>query len=339
MKKKTSTMECSKKIDIEIKGKPYSLPNSWDALSPDEFVYLSGLLQDYAAGLLSVSDVRLRFVVYVLDIDMSYVPARHKDTIAQNLYILMSKITFIFNIKYPDQLWNGLSAELRKEALKTEPKYLPDTPEVRLLRRCDYKYVIDGCFAAQLLPTITIGKVSCVGYTINTLCDQLSTSLTARQYVDATECLNGIEKNRSLLPLLAATLYQPAGYSSEWAHDNVSLFAELPVAVLEAVALCFQAFVLFLFTKTHFSILWKKTNTKDLQRNKLSVGLKDGIYTLSEDGYGDIHTVGEMSLIEYLEILRKKKIDAVRTMHSAEMKITDIAEKTGLDFDTIQKII
>lgn len=76
-----------------------------------------------------------------------------------------------------------------------------------------------------------------------------------------------------------------------------------------------------------------------MQRNKLSVGLKDGIYTLSEDGYGDIHTVGEMSLIEYLEILRKKKIDAVRTMHSAEMKITDIAEKTGLDFDTIQKII
>ena len=46
-----------------------------------------------------------------------------------------------------------------------------------------------------------------------------------------------------------------------------------------------------------------------------------------------------ISLIEYLEILRKKKIDAVRTMHSAEMKITDIAEKTGLDFDTIQKII
>ena len=46
-----------------------------------------------------------------------------------------------------------------------------------------------------------------------------------------------------------------------------------------------------------------------------------------------------MPLIEYLEILRKKKIDAVRSMHSAEMKLTEVAEKTGLDIETINEII
>lgn len=326
-------------IDIEIKGKPYSIPNSWDTLSPDQFVYLSGLLQQFASDTLSMSDVRLRFVIYVLDIDMAYIPKRHIDTIAQNLYILQSKVSFIFNIKYPDSVWNSLSPEIRKLALKTEPSDLPDSPEARILRRTKYKYVVDACFAAQLLPAITIGKETFTGYSVNTLCGQLSCSLTARQYIEASDCLHNIDKNRDLLPLLAALLYLPADCSPQWAHDHAPLFAKLPSATLESVALCFQALVLFLFTKTHFNILWKKGSNKDSQKGKLSVGLKEGIYTLSEEGYGDIHTVGNIQLIEYLEILRKKKIDAVRTMHSAEMKLTEIAAKTGLDLETIQKII
>ena len=328
-----------KRIDLEIKGKPYSIPNAWEELTPAQFIFLAGLLRQYAAGLLSVSDVRLRFVVFVLDIDMRYVPKKHQDTIAQNLYILLSKITFIFNIKYPDTVWSNISPELRKIACKTEPADLPDSPEVRLLRRSDYSYVVDACFAAQLLSSIEAGDTILNGYTVNTLCGQLSSSLTARQYIEASECLTGIDKNRDLIPLLTATLYQPGVYSPVWAHDNVNLLSAVDPAILEAVALNFQAFVLLLFTKTHFSILWQKDVKGKQNKNKLSVGLKDGIYALSEDGYGDINTVGDMPLIEYLEILRKKKIDAVRTMHSAEMKLTEIAEKTGLDIETINKII
>lgn len=328
-----------KTIDIELKGKPYSIPNSWDALTPDQFVFLSGLLVQYASGKLSMADVRLRFVIYALNMDMSYIPKKHEDTIAQNLYILLSKISFIFDIKYPSSVWNNISPDMRKLARKNEPADLTDSPEARILRRSDYTYIIDACFAAQLIPDVKPGKDVYPGYTVNTLCGQLSCSLTARQYTDASECLHGLVSNRDLLPLLAATLYQPSGYSPQWAHDNALRFASLPDATLEAISLCFQAFVLFLFTKTHFNLLWQKENGKETLKARLSVGLKDGIYTLSEDGYGDINTVGNMPLIEYLEILRKKKIDAVRTMHSADMKMTDIVEKTGLSIDVINKII
>lgn len=328
-----------KRINIEVKGKPYSIPNAWEELTPEQFIFLAGLLRQYAAGVLSVSDVRLQFVVFVLDLDMRYIPKKHVDTIAQNLYLLLSKITFIFNLKYPDDVWKNLTPELRKSALKTEPSDLPDSPEVRLLRRVDYIYVVDACFATQLLPSIEVGKNTLKGYAVNTSCGQLSCSLTARQYVDASECLYGIDKNTELMPLLVATLYQPAEYSSAWAHDNADAFKKVDQSVLEAVALNFQAFVLLLFTKTHFSILWQKGNKKDTQSGKLSVGIKEGVYALSEDGYGDINTVGNMPLIEYLDILRKKKIDAVRTMHSAEIKVTEISEKTGLDIETINKII
>ncbi|MDR1716922.1 MAG: hypothetical protein LBS20_13880 [Prevotella sp.] len=162
-------------------------------------------------------------------------------------------------------------------------------------------------------------------------------SLTARQYVDASECLSGVAKNPELMPLLAAILYCPGIYSPEWAHANAAMFGSVNPATLEAVALNFQALVLMLFTKTHFSILWQRG--KDIQKNRLSVGLKEGIYALSEDGYGDIDKVGNMPLTEYLEILRKKKIDAVRTLHSADVKLPEIAEKTGLDIETINSII
>ncbi|WP_459952404.1 hypothetical protein [Dysgonomonas termitidis] len=268
---------------------------------------------------------------------MRYIPRKHEDTIAQNLYLLQSKITFIFSIRYPKDVWASLSPELRRIARKTEPGDLPDSPEGRVLRRAEYIYELDACFAAQLLPDLTIGESSYPGYTVNTSCALLSVSLTARQYVDASECLSGIAKNPELLPLLAAILYCPCTYSPDRAHGNAALFASADPATLEAVALNFQALVLMLFTKTHFSILWQRG--KDTGKNKLSVGLKEGIYALSEDGYGDIDKVGDMSLTEYLEILRKKKIDAVRTLHSADMKLSEIAEKTGLDINTINSII
>jgi hypothetical protein len=343
------------RINIEIKNKPYSIPNSWEALTAEQFVHLSGLLRLYAAGRMSMSDVRLRYVIFVLDIDMRYIPKKHKDTIAQNLYLLQSKVTFIFSIKYPPTIWNNLSPELRLIACKTEPADLPDSPEARILRRAEYTYELDACFAAQLLPEIGppnppkgglslphgevggAGGGAFLGYTVNTSCGLLSVSLSARQYVDASECLLGIPKNPGLMPLLAAILYCPGTYSPEWAHDNAALFGSVDPATLEAVALNFQALVLLLFTKTHFSILWQKGN--DTPDSKLTVGLKEGIYALSEDGYGDIAKVGNMPLTEYLEILRKKKIDAVRTLHSYDTKVTDIAKKTGLDVKTINDII
>lgn len=324
-------------IEIEIKGKPYTIPNSWEALTPEQFVHLSGSLRMYASGILSMSDVRLRFVIFVLGLDMRYIPRKHEDAIAQNLYLLQSKVTFIFNIRYPKDVWAALSPELRRIARKTEPADLPDSPEARVLRRAEYTYELDACFATQLLPEIKSGDDIYAGYTVNTSCGLLSVSLSARQYVDASECLSAVAKNPELMPLLAAILYCPGAYSPEWAHDNAALFGLVDPTTLEAVALNFQALVLMLFTKTHFSILWQRG--KDTKKNKLSVGLKEGIYALSEDGYGDIDRVGNMPLTEYLEILRKKKINAVRTLHSANVKLPEIAEKTGLDIETINKII
>lgn len=46
-----------------------------------------------------------------------------------------------------------------------------------------------------------------------------------------------------------------------------------------------------------------------------------------------------MNILQYLTILRKKLIDTVRSLHSAKMEKTDIANETGLPIHIINDIL
>ena len=46
-----------------------------------------------------------------------------------------------------------------------------------------------------------------------------------------------------------------------------------------------------------------------------------------------------MNVIKYLTILRKKLIESVRAMHSANMDVVKISRRTNLPIDVINKII
>lgn len=324
-------------LKYEIKGKEYEIPNSWEALTPKQFVFLAGLLSEYAQQKISVADVKLRFVIHVLDIDMNDVPPKHEEVIFQNLYILTSNITFIFSIKYDSKVWNQLSAETRKLAEKTEPMFLPPSPEARILQKQEYHFVVDALFVKQLLPTIRIRYRRFKAYTITTEANNLSTTLTAKQYVDASEELSRINDGKGSLAMLTAILYCPKPYSSEKAHGLVSTFNNrLYDNQLEAVALNFQAFMLFLFQRTHFRLLWRKP--KAGSTGKYTVGLANGLYNLSTDGYGDLNTVYQYSALEYLELLYKKLLDTVVSMRSGGMDDSAIAEKTNLDINVVMEI-
>ena len=325
-----------KTIDFNIKGKDYNMPNCWELLSPSMFINLAALLRLYSAGSISVNDVRLGYVTHFLDIDLKTVTPKYADAVAANLYILLSQVDFIFNIHYAPDVWNGLSAQTRKQALKCEPFDLPDTPEVRYLRKQNYSFVLDASFASQLVPVVNVNGIDYEGYRINTDCGELSCSLTARQYIDASERLFRIIDNPDLLPLLAAILYCPGTYNSTWAHNHAKSFASLSAETLEAIALNFQSFVIFLFEKTDYSIL-RRRNGKEPKG--IFVGMSEGLYNLSTDGYGDLDTVSNFSVIDYLDILRKKLIETVCTMHASDIKLSDIVSKTGLDLNIINQIL
>ena len=91
-----------------------------------------------------------------------------------------------------------------------------------------------------------------------------------------------------------------------------------------------------MFSKTQFRILVAGESEK---KSLITTGALESLYNLSNDVLGDISTVEQMNLIKYLTILRKKLIEAVQSMGSAEMPVVDIAKNTGLPISLIKQII
>ncbi len=192
---------------------------------------------------------------------------------------------------------------------------------------------VNTCFLAQLVPVLEVGKQKYPAYKINTDFDTLTCTLTALQFIEANEVLNSKARQ---LPLLAAILYAPLPYSSVQAHELAAEFAAANPTVLEAVALNFQSFVNFIFSKTHFSILIESNKKTTAE---ISTGMEETLYNLSADGMGDVRIVEQMPVIKFLTILRKKLIESVRAMNDAKMDLVEISDKTGLQTQTIKKML
>lgn len=189
------------------------------------------------------------------------------------------------------------------------------------------------CFLAQLIPSLRIRMCRQPGYSVNTLYDTLTCSLTAAQFIDAWELL---KSKSNKLPLLASILYSNLPYSSQEAHKDVRKFESVHPVILQAISLNFQAVVNYLFTKTHFSLL--SSGTKN-NIPEISTGMLETMYNLSADGMGDVHSIKQMPIIEFLSILRKKIIDSVQAMHKSKIDLLKISEATGLDSTTIKKML
>jgi hypothetical protein len=305
------------------------IPNRWEELTPSQFAYLFPLLMRFAAGELSPAMVRILFVSHILGIKYE------KDT-AGEIEALASQVTFPLSIVYPDgnAALSELPPELRETARKTPPERLPPSAMTRYLQRLDYRFVIDDNFCAQLLPVIkTADGTTLNAYEINTRFGNLTCSLAALQYIEASRL---IRAPRETLPLIASILYHPQPYDSLSAHNAAERFAALPEQTLLAIAFNFQAFANYLFTKTHFSLL---TQGKDEKKSPIATGALKSLYNLSQDGLGDIDTVCRINIIQYLTILRKKTIEFVKSLAQAEKKLSEIEKLTGLPLPIIKQIL
>ncbi|MDD4636037.1 MAG: hypothetical protein PHV66_00275 [Bacteroidales bacterium] len=189
------------------------------------------------------------------------------------------------------------------------------------------------CYLAQLIPSLRIRMHWEKGYSVNTSYDTLTCSLTTAQFIDAWELL---KSKSNKLPLLASILYSKLPYSSQAAHNQVRKFESVHPIVLQAISLNFQAVVNYLFTKTHFSLL--SSGTKN-NIPEISTGMLETMYNLSADGMGDVHSVKQMPIVEFLSILRKKIIDSVQAMHKSKIDLLKISEATGLDSTIIKKML
>lgn len=322
-----------KEIRFSVAGEQYSLPNRWEDLTPEQFIFLCQLLADYGAGKISPMQVKISLVCHCMDWD----PQKIKESDAHaNLFVLASRISFIFDIVYPDGVLDAIPAADRSQLRKCEPANLTDRKLSRYLSKQSYSYSVSSSFAAQLIPELKIGRKTIPGYSICTDQGMLTCSLTSLQFLEAIELLPLI-KTHEQLQLLASILYFEGEYNAEMAHQRAELFAKVDPVTLQAISLNFQAFTSFLMCKTRFSIL--RSSADAAQERGISLSSVDELYALASDGLGDVHSLEQLNCITYLSILRRRLIVGVRALRDMKMENSEIAHKTGLHLSIIRQIV
>ena len=323
-------------IRLMYKRKEVVVPNSWERLLPGAFLKFVELWEKVESGELSVGEMRIRLLCAIMGWDVRKM--KGEDTV-ENLLVLSEQLTFPFKIVYPDD--DAALKELGNQdyalAKRTDPFRLQHIPTLAHLKDLDYKYQLDLCYFAQLVPEVVIrtsDKTTALfrGYRAVMADGIIACSLTALQYIEARQLLDRPES----WPLMAAILYYPGTYDSEGAQRNVGLLKDLDPLTLKAIAMNFMALNTFLYTKTEFSLLSKFEPGK---AKAITTDMSDALYDLCNDGLGNADEVERLNLMTYLKVLRKKTIDGVRQLHGTGMDLAKIANETGLPIEIIMKIV
>lgn len=319
-----------KNIELVYKGRMYSIPNNWETMPSEVYLRLVDNITEMANGNLSPGELRIRYLCDLMHWDIH--KFRDEEAIA-NLVCISEQLTFLFTISYPDNdILDKLSPQERYLCRMIDPFQL-HTPYAEELQKLDYKYTLNLCFCAQLLPYIIIDEHKYDGYRVDSRYRVLTCSLSALQYIEARDLIGA---DPETLPLLAAILYYPGKYTSEGAHKLAETFSKLPEETLQAISLNFQGFNNYLFNRTPFSLL---TQFKQQHDRLITTDASDALYDLSKDGLGDAEIIEQINVLTYLRIIRKKTIDAVRNMHGMGMDYAKISSEIGLPISTIEQII
>lgn len=279
------------------------IPNSWQGVTPDVFQKFVSNLAEHYAGNITVADIRRRYVLDVMGWRLSRI---HDADALATVISIADRITFLF----------------------TEEEQPSLTPNLN--------------FFAQFVPTIKIGTTEYHAYTVSTAYNNLTTSLTALQFIEAQQILQqatvpgSFAAGESSLPFLAAILYCPPPYNSTTAQLLADKMQQLSPVTLMAIQMNFIAFTTALYSQTEFALLAKFQPKK---QSPIATDMADALYDLCADGLGTHEEVEQMNLLTYLRILRKKTIEAVRQMRSMEWDVIRISQETTLPVSVIQQII
>ncbi|TAJ13054.1 hypothetical protein DMA11_10335 [Marinilabiliaceae bacterium JC017] len=327
--------------EIVLKDKSYFLPEKWDELTPDQFIFLLDLLNEYTQGKREARSVGINFGMYVLGIKKPrWITSQQQELFYENIAWLGEKTAFWWKVVYQNRdALNNIDPGLRKKLKRTLPEDLPNTPEVRVLRREKKWLEPDFNFSSNIIPTLKLSRAwaSCRGYRFSVEDDLLSSSLTAGQFSDAMTIAGqyATGKNSELLNLLCSILYSGANYSFEKAKNKAPEFCLVKEHIKQAVFINFEGIKAFLTTKTKFAILFRQSDEK---APKITVGFNNTIYTLSKNGYGDTEKLMQLNLVTFLDLMLKELIDAVRSMKDIEMDLDKILKNTGLTLQQLQLI-
>nr|WP_321409329.1 hypothetical protein [uncultured Carboxylicivirga sp.] len=331
-------------MELELKNKTYYLPESWDDLTPDQFLFLLDLLNEYTSGKREARSVGINFAMYILGVKKPrLMTMQQSNQYYENLGFVGESIAFWWKVVYSNaDLLNNIDPKLKKLAENVLPEDMPDSPEVRVLQRATKYLEPNFSFSTNLIPQIKAGYSKYFGYRFGLDDDLLSTTLTAGQFSDAMTISGeyAVTKKEELLNHLCAMLYYKRGgdeYSFEASHRNAADFKKVSVHIKQAVCINFIGVCDYLTLKTKYSILFRRSDN-NTNPPAISIGFNNNLYSLSKSGYGDAERLMKFNVIILFDLMLKELIDAVNNMKQMDMELDKILSNIGLTIEQYKLI-
>lgn len=282
------------------KGKTFTIPNSWEELTPAQYVGVTQLLMRLLSKELNLYDFRfalLKALTGLYATGRKY-SGQEVERIHSNIIFLSEKITFA-------------------------------------LRRDGDWYCPNLYFRRNPLPQLRVGRKVFTGarFTIGSVVD---TSLTARQFCDAYDIFAGYAKAPSddLLNILCAILYGDfAPYTVAAACQLAKqYFAKLPLPQKHAVLMWFTGIAQWLVAHPVYCVLFAGRSAAGGEGQRISLGMSESIMQLSAAGFGSVDSVGALPVTDFFDLMVKDLKQQLSEAIAKGVKKENLIRQTGLTY-------
>lgn len=335
-------------IEIKLGTENIELKNNWNELTSEEFVFIVGLLNRYLNEEFDLYELRLQIFQVLTGYERSTKEISDEDRaqINDNIYLLSNMLIFPTKPYYPDpEVLDVLSPELQY-ILKSrfpfevhEEEYQDQLEMVKKLLK--YSAAPNYGLKHNPLKSFKFEGKTYHGPTISIDKNGVfKTDIIAGEYVSALEYyLINRSVDRKYLKDVAAFLYRPKReiFDKQACKKRAEKFEKLPENILAAIEFIFQNLQETIINMPEIGILYKR-RPKKKDENKLSIGVSETIYNLSQDGYGSKAEIDQLPLEDYLKLMLKQLKDYVDQLRGMDKDDMEIAKKTGLDISIVKNI-
>ncbi len=323
---------------IIIDNTPVNIPQSWNELTQEQYVYIAGLLRRHMAGEIDFISLQIFATLKILDLQIK--PAKREAVKFKNylLYryeILCMRLSMLFR-PIPRQeyiLFRQAAREYFLTVLSREDLLTYNVIQISKELAFLADAMIDIALDKNPIPEIKSigqGKRFDIGLVI-------STDITAGTYADLMDLVIAWENSKQelLLDYIVLLLYGNLTLKELAKNKRIQERAKaLDIDLKYAVYLWFVSITGY-FSKHpvyHHLYLGRKSESK------VSIGASESIIRLSKNGFGDIDTIRSKSVVDFFDIQFSELQESIRSAVTSGIELSKIAEKTGRTISQIEEL-
>lgn len=325
---------------IYIDKQVVNIPQSWDELTQEQYVFIAGQLYKHSIGEIDFAQVQLISVCKIINLQIIKAQERIPFGRLINYLLEIWKINFtrIYKrISREDYIaWRSaakdcyLQHDVKEDLLAFN--LIQIAQEIPFLEMDNFK-ILFLKNPVPKLPGIGKGKSFDIGVLINT-------DITAGTYADVMDMVMVWEETKNsndiILSYIIGLLYTNKSAQEIMKNSKfLEAIGRVDFATKYAIYLWFVSISTYFITHPVYTHLYQG---RKQEGDKVRLGMGEAIIRLSKNGYGTIKSLRNENLISFMDIQVAELKETIRGALAAGIEPTKLAEKTGRTLTQIDQL-